>query len=356
MSKTSNGKQKYSLIWELLLNPQRYEFYMAVKLLRAFWGDSLRITTKPNLTLGFNANDIAGIEAYDLTRPEISFDRRINGYRKLTPQMLMDAYADAVSPPVEFVFYVNFLGLFGSSSPLPIYYTEEVMQDEGDDNPCTADFLSLINAPVYRAYERAKNKYRIFNLMVEKSPGELLDRIFTFAGLSLSDIRSKNLNVYELLPYLGLFSMIPRSSMGLLTIFQGELKDCKISIEDFGVSVSEIPKDQLIKLGVENSVLGEDAYVGTLIRSVDNEIRVTIGCSTREQFDELMPNGSIYARLGRIMTAYMIDRIRIIMHVTIRDQIGREYRLGDRSRGLGINTFMGNDSNQLMEFTMPLNY
>ncbi len=356
MSKTSNGKQKYSLIWELLLNPQRYEFYMAVKLLRAFWGDSLRITTKPNLTLGFNANDIAGIEAYDLTRPEISFDRRINGYRKLTPQMLMDTYADATNPPVEFVFYVNFLGLFGSSSPLPIYYTEGVMQDEGDDNPCTADFLSLINAPVYRAYERAKNKYRIFNLMVEKRQGDLLDRIFTFAGLSISDIRRKNLNVYELLPYLGLFSMFPRSSMGIETIFKGELKDCMVDIEGFGVSVNKIPKDQLMRLGVKNSVLGEDSYVGTQIRSVDNEIRVTIRCSTREQFDELMPSGRIYARLARIMTAYMIDRIRIVLHVMTRDRSGREYRLGDRSRALGINSFMGSDTNQLMEFTLPLNY
>lgn len=357
MPAATNGEQGNSLIRELLEKPQRFEYYMAVKLLQGYFGKNVRINTRPNLTLGFNANDIDHIAIYDLTRPTVSLDGKARSCAELAVDDLFRLYQDKDNVPVEFVLYVNFLGLYGSSSPLPVYYTEELIRDEADDNYSTTDFIAAVNNPVYGLYQKARDKYRIFQQLLESQPEYLLERIFSFAGASLGEIRKRFENPYVLFPYLGLLSMFPRSAQGLETILRGELPDCQVQVEEFVPSLEDIPECQLMRLGEDNCELGECCYLGNRINTIDGTVRLHILCRQEEIFSSLMPGREMYRKLGAIFQVYMIDRVRIMLRVRMENTRNADLTLGRLDNPLGISSFLGGlNRRQSQEYELPLAY
>jgi len=54
----------------------------------------------------------------------------------------------------------NFMGLYGISSPLPAYYTEELLDDQWDGDDAPRDFLDIIHQHLYPMLYSAWQKYR----------------------------------------------------------------------------------------------------------------------------------------------------------------------------------------------------
>lgn len=357
MSGITNGESGNSLIRELLQKPQRYEYYMAIKLLQGYWGRNVKIRTFPNLTLAFNANDIDHITIYDLSDPVVSYDGKTHYYTEITVDDLFSRFDNDDSPQIQFCLYVNFLGLFGSSTPLPVYYTEELIGDYVDDNYSTTDFIAAINEPIYRIYDQAKNKYRIFQQLVEHHPINLIERLFAFVGGSIESIRNNFNDPFDLLPYLGIFSMFPRSKEGLATILRSELVNCDIVIDEFVSSIQDVPECQIMQLGITNSVLGEVCYLGNKIKCIDGTIRVNVQCKNENDFISLMPDGLMYKKISGIFKVYFIDRVNVIFHVVMKNLGKTEIPIGSDKHKLGINSFLGGlDLEQNMEFEQPLIY
>ena len=202
MQGTPIRKQANSLILNALAYPHLYDYSMLIKLLINYFGNFASIETKPSLNLAFNASDVQNIEIFDLNQVIETQDKRQIQYKQITVMDLLDTYerdvqcADNCAPVnhrVIIVIYVNFLGLYGSSSPLPIYYSEGLIKDESDDNYSTCDFLSIFNTPIYKQYQLSVKKYRFFSRLIEDRDEILLERILAFAGLALKDIRKTNL-------------------------------------------------------------------------------------------------------------------------------------------------------------------
>ena len=114
------------LIWlDLLKQGHGFSFFQALRLLRRCGGAgeespgdregadrSLRI--RPDLSLGFPASDVARIEE--------------------TP-----------GGPAGYRVTVSFLGLYGASSPLPTFYTEDLIDEMLADSTTTRDFLDIFH-------------------------------------------------------------------------------------------------------------------------------------------------------------------------------------------------------------------
>ena len=64
---------------------------------------------------------------------------------------------DGTRPPYRVT--VNFLGLYGESSPLPAFLTEELMADDPEDSP-RRDFLDLFHHRLVSLFYRCWQKYR----------------------------------------------------------------------------------------------------------------------------------------------------------------------------------------------------
>ena len=303
---------------------------MVVQLLKSICrGGKIKIRTKPALTLGFNANDVASIKCYSLNKPVESIDNRVHFYAEISSSELLEeaSYGDGVLVDIE----VNFLGLFGSSSPLPVYYTERLIKDVSDDNFSTVDFVSMINEVIYHQYLLANRKYRIFNRIVESQDERLVERI------------------------LGIFSMMPRSTEGLQTILRREVNK-NITVSEYTIQTVDIPAEQLNKLGVACSTLGEDCYLGTKVRTADVAITVNIVCRTISEYERIVTGGDIYQRIKEILRAYMIDRIDVIINVSYEVSERDNIKLGSEHGKLGMNTVLYSGCRQKIVFKYDLDY
>ena len=158
----------------LLKEGPAYSFFQAIRLLRlilrrreecglkdaaSLEGRFLRI--RPELTLGFPSADIAGIEAIPLADGEH-----------------------------RFVVNTTFLGLYGTSSPLPSFYTEDLLIEAGDDKSVTRDFIDIVNSTIYPLFVRSLLKYNLFLQICEEQDREYLQRIYCLMGMGDSSDRT----------------------------------------------------------------------------------------------------------------------------------------------------------------------
>lgn len=161
MQGTPVRKQGESLIENVLSFPHLYDYVMIRKLLMNYFGSFARIVTRPALNLSFNASDVQNLEFYDRRQVIKHEDGLQIQYREISSEELLFIHNQSLQNNevftsenyrVDIFIMVNFLGLYGSSSPLPIYYSEDLIRDQADDNDSTTDFLGFLNEPIYEQY------------------------------------------------------------------------------------------------------------------------------------------------------------------------------------------------------------
>src|SRR5882762_10124157 len=142
----STGQSPADLKNSLLSEGHRFSFFQAARLLKRLQGEDLRI--RPELSFGFPSADVSSIEQ----RPDQK------GYR-LT---------------------ATFLGLYGVSSPLPAFYTEELLRDESG---AARDFLDIVHQRLYALLLAGWQKYRLFFQLEEAKDPAPLDMLLALCGL-----------------------------------------------------------------------------------------------------------------------------------------------------------------------------
>ena len=202
---------KADLKLELLKEGHAFSFFQVVRLLRRYGaeltGESAtdpqgcdQIVIKPNLSLAFPPSDVDSVEEsgnHDETR---------------------------------FLVTANFLGLYGTATPLPTFYTEDLMDEEAQDESVSRDFFDLVNQPLFALLYRIWSKYRLhLNVLEEENPQQI-DQLFCLLGLGEKPLRQTVANPNRLLRYIGLFTQYPRSAMGLKTLLQDALESIVVTV------------------------------------------------------------------------------------------------------------------------------
>jgi type VI secretion system protein ImpH len=179
----------------LLREGPRFAFIQAMRLLRQIIlheggpdGDRnllrKRIRVRPHLSLDFPETDLTAIEVLP-------------------------------GDPDTYRITATFLGLYGSASPLPTFYTEDLLAEQAEDQNVSREFIDVINAPLYPLLFQCWSKYRLSAALVEEQRTELLERFYALLGLSGDEARARSGDAYVLLRYAGLATHFPRSAEGL---------------------------------------------------------------------------------------------------------------------------------------------
>ena len=117
-------KPMHPIMNELLARGHEFSFSQVMRLARGYFGPGGegelpevpwqgRVRVRPELSLAFPAADVRRVE---LTEDD-------------------DPFLQVTA---------TFLGLYGSSSPLPTHYTEELMDEASADSSVSRDFLDII--------------------------------------------------------------------------------------------------------------------------------------------------------------------------------------------------------------------
>lgn len=311
------------IIEDLLKNSSSYSFTQAVRLLMYYVhmsGDEYegamrrKIRVHPHLSLDFPGTDIVSIE-------------------------------QRATDPDKYFITATFLGLYGASSPLPTFYTEDLLDEASEDLSISRDFIDIINAPAYALFFKCWAKYSFLYNLAESRSDDMLERLFCLLGFGSEKLRQSVVNPAWLLRYIGITTQMPRSAEGLRSLISDAIGEPSIDIEQCIPAIVAIPPDQRCMLGTRGNRLGEDASIGAFISDSTGKFRIHAGPLPNARFQDLLPGKEKFALIGRFVDYYLDQPLDWDMEIEVDEAEINPVRFQDAGRcRLGWNTWLGSDS------------
>ncbi len=317
------GQPPADLTAELLKKGHEFSFLQVLRLLRLS-GHAAEIPEDPSAhahalptlkiraqnSLAFPAADIAAVEQTDGEEP---------GFRVTA----------------------TFLGLYGHASPLPTFYTEDLLEEEVSDESVTRDFLDIFNHRLFALFFRCCIKYRLsFQVLEEKNAADL-ERLFCLLGLGESRLREEIPQAYSLFRYIGIMTQHPHSAWGLETMLQDAFPGVPVRVIQCFLRHVRIPPDQRMRLGQAGSRLGVDSVLGEQVQDRMGKIRLRVGPVDLAVFHGLLPGSREHERLAMMTRLYLQDPLDRDVELVLAENQARTVRLGESTMSrLGLDTWI----------------
>ena len=284
------GQPPAHVIENLLARPRSFSFIQAVRLLCNYhageWKsaeDFLRhgLSISPDLSLAHPGTDIASLKCIEPAQESEKTD---------------------ATGPVRYAMTVTFLSLYGASSPLPTFYTEELIEEAREDRDESRRFLDIFNQALYILYYRAFNAYKLGQRTLEEGDKDLALLQRALLGFGLSGLEKEAGAGYADLSCIPIFLRHTRSAHGLALTLKILLGAGRFDIEQCLPRTVSIPGWQRPRLG--SMRLGED-IIGTSVVDLEGAFRVHVRNLEREDVADFLPGGKKLAQMGAIIRRYL---------------------------------------------------
>ncbi len=256
-----------------------------------------RIRVRPDLSLAFPAADVARVERCGTDKTDL-------------------------------LITTTFLGLYGSSSPLPTHYTEDLMDEASADSSVSRDFLDILHQRLYQLYFQCWSKYRLFVRIAEEQNPRDRERLFCLIGLGEKELRDSLPDAWSLVRYAGLFSQFPRSAEGLQTLLRDALGVRKLEVEQCILRRVPIPADQQMRMGLSGMSLGTSTVLGSEMPDRMGKFRIHIGPLSKKEFDTFLPGTPRHDKLAILIRLYILDPFDFDLQIILAARQAEPIRLG----------------------------
>lgn len=312
---------------ELRRNPRAFSFAQAVRLLRQAHGGAdktrsehflrERLRVRALLSLGFPATDLAGLEELPAVEDDPSGEA---GRVRLT---------------------ATFLGLYGPSSPLPTFYTEELLDEQSEDRSVSRDFLDVVGDGFFTLFFLAWTRHRLSLKACEERDPDTMERLYSLVGLGDPEVRALFSQPGLLLRSMGLLTQFPRSAAGLRGLL-AERSGAPVRVEQCVSRQVPIPADQRCRLGGDTAALGETAWLGRQARDDTGKIRIEVGPLCVENYRRVIPGGDWHTAIVRLVRFYCTEPLEFDVLFLLDPAEAKGARLGQGhwSR-LGCDAWLG---------------
>lgn len=299
----------------LLSESRSFSFYQAMRLLRHSMHTGQKkdtdIRIRPKLALSFPPGDIDRID-----------------------------YIENDDHPY-FQVTATFLGLYGAASPLPTFYTEDLIYEKNEDESVSRDFLDIINQRLYQLVYQGWLKYRQYFQVVEEKSAISLERLYCLVGLGTRALQAEQDDNYQLLRYIGLMTQFPRSAAGLKAMLTDALSGLPLTITPCIPRTAGIPMEQQCHLGTSGCSMGMNSYMGEEIEDRMGKLGIRIGPLEQADFLRFTPGNEGYKRLVSLTTMYLTDPLVLEVELVLAANQAETVCLGDPVRGsLGVTTWV----------------
>ena len=242
--------------------------------------------------------------------------------------------------PSRFSVTATFLGLYGTGSPLPTFYTEDLLQEQAQDRTTSRDFIDIFNSRLYSLYFAVWAQYRLFYKIGEARDNDALHRLYCLLGFEGPALREGLDDAYGLIRYTGLLNQLPRSAEGLRALLTDNLGEA-VEIEQAVERMASIPENQRFSLGRSGNLLGRTAYLGREIADRMGKFRVHIGPLSGDAFERLLPDKPLYRKMCNLVHCYTDQPLIWDADITLAQEDLTVARLGDGPWSqLGFNTWV----------------
>lgn len=238
----------------------------------------------------------------------------------------------------------NFLCLYGTSSVLPTFYTEELIDEKQFSNDSLMSFYNIFNRRAYQLLMDILIKNRLMLSIHEFKDPEALNFIYSFLGVNhLNPKTIKHLSVFKLLRYINILNNSLKS-VNALEIFLNDLFGITFQVKEYVKIKIKIHKEQLNQLGLKNSHLGT-CYLGNKIKNITTTVKIILLDLTNEEFNSFLPGEKKFEMLAEAIKLFFEnDSYSYILEYAIQTKISdnNNFVLGNRNYSrLGMSTCLG---------------
>lgn len=306
------GSEAATLKARLLSRAERFSFFQAYRLLRRLGPHGTRdvedIKFRPDVSLGFPGRDISSIS-----------ERKDGRYQ-------VDA---------------NFLGLYGVSSPLPNFYTEDLLEEQQQELHARRDFLDVVSQTIYPIFFRAWLKSKPHLRIVEFDDTRMLNIFYTFVGISQPEKYRDQPGFDALLRFGPLYTQSPRSALGLKTILSASYSNVIVELIEQDIRTVNMPAEQQLHLGSQATTLGVDTHLGSEFNCCSSNLTIEFREVEDELFRRLLPGGAEYKRLCFMVQQYLTDPLSVVIDLYLKRSVAQPVVLGQSNwSALGRDTWL----------------
>ncbi|HEY1771699.1 MAG TPA: type VI secretion system baseplate subunit TssG [Gammaproteobacteria bacterium] len=308
---SETGQARADLKRELISNSREYDFYQVVRLLQRLRGEEegAGVRYRPLLGLERSESGIAGM-------------REAEGGYEIEP---------------------TFMALYGASSPLPVWYTSELLEDEWHEGSPARDLLDMLHQQIYPLLYAAWRKYRFaLNAIEAEGEGERYwGMLYAFMGLYDPQLRARMPDAASYLGQTGLFSRQVRSAAALEAMLRDSLGRRDVEIVECVPRQASIPADQRFCIGKVGCTLGDDAVMGERVLDCCGRFQIRVGPIDAETFSLATQSGGLIERIRRICTGFLVQPLECEVVLVLDEGIVQAATVGgsDLNRMMGLSEF-----------------
>jgi len=314
-----------AVIERLLAEPQRFEFFQAVRLL-LMWLEERGVPPQQaldghlrfanSLSLRFPASQVEALA------------------------LVHDKSGAGVIPRPQFRLTPSFMGLLGAHGTLPAHYTERIqawLAAEQDEAPRA--FLDMFSTRMLALFYGAWKKYRIEHAVTGPSD-RFLPLLLALAGFTpgghapLPGVDERTLALYA-----GVLRQRPASGAVLGQVLSDVL-GVPVALQEGIGHWDRLAPDERTALGGANAQLGQAALLGAGCWRPDLRVRVRIGPLDSRDFERFLPGAGGAVTLQTLLGLFAAPTLSYEVVLALRRTELRALRLGQASGRLGLDSYL----------------
>lgn len=291
----TTGPENHHLIADLKARGPAWSFLQAYRtlsrLVREQGGDpDLDLRMRPALTLALPR---AGVhDVTELERP--GADRSVPGYTLQT----------------------SFLGLYGASSPLPNFYTEDLIAAEQEDAADARALLDVFHQRMFALHARSLEKHQPVFELTEQPESHFQKLLWSLVGLRDPVLRAALPRPQLFLRYLQLYALPQRSAAGLEHILSDYLDGVPVTVQQCLGQQVEVPERERLGLGM-GKALGRDAMLGSEITSYSERVLVILDDLAPARFQRLLGDREEWLSLCSLIRTYVGSHLEVELELRL---------------------------------------
>lgn len=238
---------------------------------------------------------------------------------------------------------VPFFGLNGITSPLPVGYVREMLDDTDEGRPPTvANFLDIFNHRLISLYYRAWLKYRGHLNLDQEGSGGLAPLLLALGGMD-DDLRGGALEPRALLPAIAPLVRRVKSTSSSESSLR-ELLGVAVQVRPYDLRQVPVPEDQRFQLGVSACALGADdpPVLGEFVPDYMGRCEVRIGPMPLDMLKRMQPGGDLCEAAHRMLSKSLPSTLEYRLTLLLQEGETENWTLGgDDHSQLGENMWLG---------------
>lgn len=249
-----------------------------------------------------------------------------------------------------------FMGLYGSSSPLPTHFSESLAfaDYQGGPQPIR-DFLDVFHHRLLSLVYRAWAKYRFSVAYAKGGVDPFARRMFCAVGVDGFKDYSTALSRFLFLRYAPILGSKSRSARGLEAVLRDTFGQMGLRLEQFVGHWTLIEKPLRNQLGIMNCRLGEDLTLGRYVYDGTGRFTIVLGPLEYDQYLSFLPGGHNRPLMRGIVDTFTRGAQDAMLELHVKPDAAPRYQLGSpRAATIKRTAWLGGSKGQPFVITVPL--